>query len=71
MPISMERRETLLDLFASFQDRTGPFLVTDDGLRIRRFTYQETALAAQSFARRLTGAGVGKGDKVQIGRAHV
>ena len=62
----MERRETLLDLFASFQDRTGPFLVTDDGLRIRRFTYQETALAAQSFARRLTGAGVGKGDKVLL-----
>ncbi len=62
----MERRETLLDLFDSFRDREEPFLVSYDGLRIRRFTYRQTAQAAQAFAQRLTEAGVSKGDKVLL-----
>jgi len=62
----VERRETLLDLFDSFRDRKEPFLVSDDGLRLRRFTYEETAQAAQALAQRLAAAGVGKGDKVLL-----
>jgi len=58
------RRETLLDFFEDFADLSDLFLVYDDGLRIQRRTYRETAQTARALAARLREAGVRKGDKV-------
>ncbi len=58
------RRETLLDFFADFDSKRGEFLVHDDGFRVRRFTYQQTAAAARAFAGKLQSHGIGKADKI-------
>lgn len=62
----MDRRETLLDLWNSFRGLPDPFLISDDGLRIRRYTYRDTGVAAAALAKRMAAAGVRKGDKVLL-----
>lgn len=57
-------RETLLDFFQSFADLPDEFLIYDDGFRLRRYTYSQTAAAARGFAGKLADAGIGQGDKV-------
>lgn len=58
------RRETLLDFFESITERRGEYLVYDDGLRPRSYSYERFAAAARHFAARLEGAGIGPGDRV-------
>src|SRR5579862_2247858 len=60
------KRDTLLDVFADFAELPDPFLIYDDGLRIHRHSYRETAAAAQALAWRLREAGVTHGDRVLI-----
>lgn len=57
---------TLIDVFRSLDARRGEFLVYDDGYRVRRYSYRNVTAAARGFAGRLSGAGIGKGDKVLI-----
>jgi long-chain acyl-CoA synthetase len=59
-------RETLLDFFEDLGSIDGEFLIHDDGLRTRRYSYGEVAAAARGFACRLREAGVGKGDAVLV-----
>jgi len=58
------RRDTLLDVFRDLVANRGEFLVYDDGFRRRAYTYADVGRAARGFARRLTSAGLGQGDKV-------
>jgi long-chain acyl-CoA synthetase len=60
------RRDTLLDFFNDLASYSGEFLIHDDGLRVRRFTYADTARAARAFAARLQQNGIGKGEKVLV-----
>ena len=55
-------RETLLDFFRDFSDFASEFLVYDDGLRSRTYTYREVANLAQAFAFRLRASGLRKDD---------
>ncbi len=57
-------RETLADYFEDLAAARGEFLVYDDGLRTRRFSYQQVAAAARGFAATLHQAGLRKGDAV-------
>jgi long-chain acyl-CoA synthetase len=59
-------RETLLDFFEDFATLSDPFIVHDDGYRVREVSYREIAAAARAFAARLQAAGVGADDKVVI-----
>jgi long-chain acyl-CoA synthetase len=59
-------RETLLDFFEDFAALDEPFIVHDDGYRVREMTYREVADEARAFAGRLAGAGVSADDKVII-----
>ncbi|HYP14369.1 MAG TPA: AMP-binding protein [Bryobacteraceae bacterium] len=59
-------RENLLGIFQDFSDRDDTFLVHDDGLRIRQFSYRNVGKAARAFASRLESAGIGKDDKLLI-----
>jgi long-chain acyl-CoA synthetase len=61
MPLT---RETLLDFFADWAHRDGPFLVYDDGYRSWTYTYCQVAGAARTFAGRLRAGGIAKGNKV-------
>jgi long-chain acyl-CoA synthetase len=58
------RRETLLDFFDDIAASPAEFLIHDDGLRTRRFTYASVSALARSFSARLQRAGVSAGDKV-------
>jgi long-chain acyl-CoA synthetase len=60
------RRDTLLDFFEDFSSYSDSFLVHDDGFRSRRYSYRETAMAAQSFAAELGRRGIGTGEKVIV-----
>jgi acyl-CoA synthetase (AMP-forming)/AMP-acid ligase II len=60
------RRETLLDFFDDFAQLDGPFLVHDDGYRVREYRYRQIASLARAFARRLREAGLRKGDALVI-----
>jgi long-chain acyl-CoA synthetase len=53
-------RETLLDCFDELARAPGPYLVDDDGFRVRRHSHVEVAAAAGGFSARLAAAGVGK-----------
>ena len=59
-------RDTLLDVFDDLARTRGTFLVEDDGLRVRAWTYGEVAGAARAFAGRLRLAGITPGDKIVI-----
>jgi long-chain acyl-CoA synthetase len=59
-------RETLLDFFEDHSGFPDSFLVYDDGLRSRRYTYVETASAARAFAAELQRRGIGSGAKVIV-----
>ena len=50
-------RNTLIDFFEDFATSDRPFLVHDDGYRVREVSYRELADAARAFASRLTSAG--------------
>ncbi len=58
------RRETLLDFFDDFAASPAEFLIHDDGLRTRRFTYASVSALARAFSTRLQRAGIAAGDKV-------
>jgi long-chain acyl-CoA synthetase len=60
------RRDTLLDFFNDLASYSGEFLIHDDGLRVRRYSYADTGRAARAFAARLQRNGIAKGDKVLI-----
>src|SRR5262245_23153998 len=59
-------RETLLDFFEYFTKRGEPFVVHDDGYRVKEMSYREVGDAARAFAAELGAAGIGAGDKVVI-----
>ena len=59
-------RNTLIDFFEDFATIDRPFLVHDDGYRVREVSYRELANAARAFASRLTIAGIRADDKVVI-----
>ena len=59
-------RDTLLDVFEDLGSTSCEFLVHDDGLRTRRYRYDEVAAAARGFAGRLHEAGLRKGDAVLL-----
>jgi long-chain acyl-CoA synthetase len=60
------RRETLLDFFADFARLDDPFLVHDDGYRVREYTYRQIAGLARTFGSRLRSAGLSQGDALTI-----
>ena len=60
------RRETLLDFFADFAGSDEPFVVHDDGYRVREVTYRQLADAAHAFAARLQAASIAADDKVIV-----
>jgi long-chain acyl-CoA synthetase len=57
-------RDTLAGFFEDLSEKTGEFLVYDDGFRTRRYRYREVADAARGFSGRLHEAGLRKGDAV-------
>src|SRR5271154_1281875 len=57
-------RETLLDFFNDFAGLDDEFLLHYDGFLARRYSYREIAAHAQTFAARLSDAGIGHDDKV-------
>jgi len=59
-------RDTLLDFFEDFSTIDEPFVVHDDGYRVREATYREVAEGARAFAARLADAGIHDGDNVVI-----
>ena len=59
-------RDTLLGFFEDLGSTCGEFLIYDDGLRTRRYSYPDVAAASRGFACRLREAGLGKGDAVLI-----
>jgi long-chain acyl-CoA synthetase len=59
-------RDTLIDFFEDFAVVDDPFIVHDDGYRVRQVTYRELAAAARAFAARLAEHGVGADDTVVI-----
>jgi long-chain acyl-CoA synthetase len=59
-------RDTLLDYFDGLAAIRAPYLVHDDGFRVRSHSYAEVAAAARGFAARLAAAGLGKGDHAVV-----
>ncbi|HSL22824.1 MAG TPA: AMP-binding protein [Vicinamibacterales bacterium] len=60
------RRETLLDFFHDFAQLNQPFLVHDDGYRVREYSYAEVGSLARAFAGRLRVEGLRKGDALVV-----
>ena len=60
------RRDTLIDFFDDRIRSAAAFVVHDDGYRARTHSYDEVRAAAQAFAQRLAGTGVGPGGKVVV-----
>ncbi len=59
-------RETLLDFFQDFADKPGEYLVYDDGLRSKAYTYREIAELARSFAAGIREHGIAPDEKIII-----
>ena len=59
-------RETLLDFFHDFEPLEQSFLIYDDGFRVERYTYAETAHKSREFAAYLRSSGIAPGDKIII-----
>jgi long-chain acyl-CoA synthetase len=59
-------RDTLLDFFEDYFTSDEPFIVHDDGYRVREVSYREMADAARAFATRLASHGVAPDDRVVI-----
>jgi len=59
-------RDTLLDFFEDFASIDEPFIVHDDGYRVREVSYRSLASASRAFAGRLSDAGIGPDAKVII-----
>ena len=57
-------RETLLDFFDDFAGLDDGFLIYDDGFHARPYSYRQIAAHAQTFAARLSDAGIGRDEKV-------
>jgi long-subunit acyl-CoA synthetase (AMP-forming) len=60
------RRDTLLDFFDDYTSADEPFIVHDDGYRVREITYRELASAARAFAARLSAERIGPGQKIVL-----
>jgi len=60
------KRETLLDFFEDFAAIDEPFIVHDDGYRVREVSYRALAAAARAFERRLHETGISPEDRVII-----
>ncbi len=58
------RRDSLLDFFDDFAASPAEFLIHDDGLRTRRYSYAEVSGLALAFAGRLEREGLANGGKV-------
>jgi long-chain acyl-CoA synthetase len=59
-------RDTLLDFFEDLSAIDEPFIVHDDGYRVREATYRQVASGARAFAARLAAGGIGPDDNVVI-----
>src|SRR5580704_6922849 len=59
-------RDTLLDFFEDFSAVDQPFIVHDDGYRVRQTSYRTIAAAARHFAGTLAAAGIGPDDRIVI-----
>jgi long-chain acyl-CoA synthetase len=62
----MRPRETLLDFFEDYTDSDEPFIVHDDGYRVREVTYRAMAGAARALAARLRSERIGPGEKIVL-----
>lgn len=60
------KRDTLLDFFADVARTHGEFLIHDDGLVTRTFTYAQIAKASHAFAAKLQAVNINSGDKVLV-----
>ena len=59
-------RETLIDFFNDFEGLEQTFLIYDDGFRVERYTYAETARKSREFASYLRANGIHRDDKIII-----
>src|SRR5579871_3641245 len=59
-------RTTLLDFFEDFASVDEPFIVHDDGYRVRESTYKQIASASRAFAGRLREQQIAAGENVVI-----
>src|SRR5579872_4475984 len=59
-------RETLLDFFNDFAHLEDQFLLYDDGIRVRTYTYADVAGKARAFAKRLRASGIERDDKIIV-----
>ncbi len=59
-------RDTLLDFFEDFSRQDDPFVVHDDGYRVRQVTYGQMGAAARRFAAWLHARGIVAGDKIVL-----
>ena len=59
-------RDTLLDFFEDYFISDEPFIVHDDGYRVRAVSYRVLADAGRAFAGRLKAHGVEPDDRVVI-----
>ena len=62
------RRETLIDFFNDFEGLDQTFLIYDDGFRVERYTYAQTAHNAREFASYLRAKRIHAGDNGQAQR---
>jgi long-chain acyl-CoA synthetase len=60
------KRDTLLDFFDDFARLARPFVVHDDGYRVRTYRYDEIAALARAFAARLQAHGLRKGAAIVV-----
>ena len=60
------RRDSLLDFFDDYTAVDEPFIVHDNGYRVREVTYRGLAAAARAFGARLAAARIGPGEKIVL-----
>ncbi|MBK9170389.1 MAG: AMP-binding protein [Bryobacterales bacterium] len=59
-------RESLLDLFSTFESSDATFLAYDDGFRYRAYSYRQLSQAAHALAQRFSTMGARPGDKILL-----
>src|SRR5579872_3219731 len=59
-------RDTLIDFFNDLAAIKSPFLIYNDGFRVERYSYAQTASKAHEFADYLAGRGITSGEKIII-----
>ena len=60
------RRDSLLDFFFELEDSDAEFVIYDDGVRSRSYTYRQIGQLARGFGARLRAHGIGRQAKVIV-----